>query len=58
MVELEGVGYRIGQKWLIRNIDLKIEAGQFWIFVGPNGAGKSTLLRRNSWRLSTMYLLK
>lgn len=45
MVELERVGYRIGQKWLVRNIDLKIEAGQFWIFVGPNGAGKSTLLR-------------
>ena len=33
MVELERVGYRIGQKWLVRNIDLKIEAGQFWIFV-------------------------
>lgn len=52
MVELERVGYRIGQKWLVRNIDLKIEAGQFWIFVGPNGAGKSTLLRLISGELS------
>ena len=52
MVELEGVGYRIGQKWLVRNIDLKIEAGEFWIFVGPNGAGKSTLLRLISGELS------
>ena len=52
MVELERVGYRIGQKWLIRNIDLKIEAGQFWIFVGPNGAGKSTLLRLISGELA------
>ena len=52
MVELEGVGYRIGQKWLVRNIDLKIEVGQFWIFVGPNGAGKSTLLRLISGELS------
>ena len=52
MVELEGVGYRIGQKWLVRNIDLKIETGQFWIFVGPNGAGKSTLLRLISGELS------
>ena len=52
MVELEGVGYRIGQKWLVRNIDLKIEAGQFWIFVGPNGAGKSTLLRLISGELA------
>ena len=52
MVELEGVGYRIGNKWLVRNIDLKIEAGQFWIFVGPNGAGKSTLLRLISGELA------
>ena len=52
MVELEGVGYRIGQKWLVRDINLKIEAGQFWIFVGPNGAGKSTLLRLISGELS------
>ena len=52
MVELERVGYRIGQKWLVRNIDLKIEAGQFWIFVGPNGAGKSTLLRLISGELA------
>ena len=52
MVELERVGYRIGQKWLVRNIDLKIEDGQFWIFVGPNGAGKSTLLRLISGELS------
>ena len=37
---------------LFRNIDLKIEAGQFWIFVGPNGAGKSTLLRLISGELS------
>ena len=51
MVELEGVGYRIGQKWLVRNIDLKIETGQFWMFVGPNGAGKSTLLRLISGEL-------
>ncbi len=52
MVELERVGYRIGQKWLVRDIDLTIEAGQFWIFIGPNGAGKSTLLRLISGELS------
>ena len=52
MVELERVGYRIGHKWLVRDIDLKIEVGQFWIFVGPNGAGKSTLLRLISGELA------
>ena len=52
MVELEKVGYRIGQKWIVRDIDLKIESGTFWAFVGPNGAGKSTLLRLISGELS------
>lgn len=52
MVELEGVGYRIGQKWIVRDINLKIETRQFWMLVGPNGAGKSTLLRLISGELS------
>ena len=52
MVELVAVGYRIGHKWIVRDIDLKIEAGQFWILVGPNGAGKTTLLRLISGELS------
>ena len=52
MVELDGVGYRIGQKWIVRDINLKIEARQFWMIVGPNGAGKSTLLRLISGELT------
>ena len=52
MVELEQVGYRIGQKWIVRDINLKIEARQFWMIVGPNGAGKSTLLRLISGELT------
>ena len=52
MVELEQVGYRIAQKWIVRDINLKVEAGEFWVFAGPNGAGKSTLLRLISGELS------
>ena len=52
MVELDQVGYRIGQKWIVRDINLKIESGEFWVFAGPNGAGKSTLLRLISGELS------
>ena len=51
MIELKGVGYRIGKKWLVRDIDVTIEKGGLWGFVGPNGAGKSTLLRLISGEL-------
>ncbi|MDE0297854.1 MAG: heme ABC transporter ATP-binding protein [Candidatus Poribacteria bacterium] len=52
MVELEQVGYRTGQKWVVRDINLKVEPRQFWMIVGPNGAGKSTLLRLISGELT------
>ena len=51
MIELEGVGYRIGGNWLVRDINITIEKGMLWGFVGPNGAGKSTLLRLISGEL-------
>ena len=52
MIELEGVGYRISRKWLVRDISVTVEKGMLWGFVGPNGAGKSTLLRLISGELS------
>lgn len=44
-VGIEGLGLRYGQADVLRDIDLRIEAGERLCLVGPNGAGKSSLLR-------------
>ncbi|WP_433946811.1 ABC transporter ATP-binding protein [Paenibacillus sp. SN-8-1] len=44
MIELRGVTKRIGQKTVLRDLNLKIEQGQFVGIIGPNGSGKTTLL--------------
>ncbi len=34
-----------GKSWVVKNINLAIDDGEFVAFVGPSGCGKSTLLR-------------
>ena len=49
IVDLEKVGINFGSetspRWLFRNLDLKLEAGQCTGIVGRNGVGKTTLLK-------------
>jgi iron(III) transport system ATP-binding protein len=44
-VKFEKIGKRYGSQWVVRDINLEIEAGEFFTFLGPSGCGKTTLLR-------------
>lgn len=45
LAELVGVGVRYGSQWVLRNIDLTLQASDRLALIGPNGAGKTTLLK-------------
>jgi len=45
LVELSGVGVRIGSTQILRDVDLQITAGEVVGLFGANGAGKTTMLR-------------
>lgn len=44
-LEISNVAKSYGETKVIHGIDLKINDGEFVVFVGPSGCGKSTLLR-------------
>ncbi|MCG5217370.1 ATP-binding cassette domain-containing protein [Streptosporangium soli] len=43
-VDLAGVGVRVSGRWLLAEVDWRVEYGQHWVILGPNGAGKTTML--------------
>ena len=45
VVAAEGVGKAFGRAVVLRDVTLRIQAGQAIAVFGPNGAGKSTMLR-------------
>src|SRR5574338_133322 len=45
MLEIINVTKKFGSFTAVNNLDLKIEAGDFFLFLGQNGAGKTTTIK-------------
>ena len=45
LVDLHGIGVRLGDTPILRGLDLQVGAGEVIGLVGANGSGKTTLLR-------------
>jgi len=44
-IATEGLTRRFGGLTAVQNVNLRVDAGQFFGFLGPNGAGKSTTIK-------------
>ncbi|MEM9393312.1 MAG: metal ABC transporter ATP-binding protein [Pseudomonadota bacterium] len=45
LISVENLGVAYGAKVVLRNVALKLDAGEIVTIVGPNGSGKTSLLR-------------
>lgn len=47
MLELKNVSWKLEEedKWILRDINLKVQKGERLVLTGPNGGGKTTLAR-------------
>jgi ribose transport system ATP-binding protein len=44
-LDMQGIGMRFGEQWVLRNVDFAVRKGSIHALVGHNGAGKSTLMK-------------
>jgi ribose transport system ATP-binding protein len=44
-LDMQGIGMRFGEQWVLRNVDFNVRKGSIHALVGHNGAGKSTLMK-------------
>lgn len=45
MIEVRNLNFSYGTKKILKDINLKIDSGEFAGIIGPNGSGKTTLLK-------------
>lgn len=44
VLSARNLGFKRGERWIFRHLDLELKSGDFLALVGPSGVGKSTLL--------------
>ena len=44
-IELDGVGWKAGRSFSLRDLSLRVPTGSIYGFLGPNGSGKTTTIR-------------
>ena len=45
MIEYKKVALRYTEKDVLRDVNLRIENGEFMVLVGPSGSGKTTMIK-------------
>jgi zinc transport system ATP-binding protein len=45
LIEYKQVGIKFGHNWILRDVNFKINPGDYVAFIGANGSGKSTLIK-------------
>jgi ABC-2 type transport system ATP-binding protein len=45
VVEVDGVGKRFDDTWVVRNLDFRVESATIFGLFGPSGSGKTTTIR-------------
>ena len=44
VIDIQNLSRRVGNRFLIKNINWKVNRGEHWVIFGGNGSGKTTLL--------------